>query len=254
MRVVQTLQRGLAVLDYLAESRRARCARRTSPQRFDIDKANASRLLTDAASNPAMPSGPTTAATCSAARCGGRQRRQLEGRDRASRAHAFAARRAWSRLPANAPTWRCWSATRSGTSTRSPRRMRSGSTTRSARWRRSIARRSARPSSPSCRQPRPATLARYTGAHHDRRRSGSKPISRRRASDGYAIDDEEFSPGVRCVAAPIREPTRGTMVAAVGLSGPTARIDVDRLADLGRLVRDRSSEHSTARGSIGMHE
>ena len=58
---------------------------------------------------------------------------------------------------------------------------------------------------------------------------------------GYAVDDEEFSPGVRCVAAPIRD-AGGHMVAAVGLSGPTARIDLDRLGDLGRLVRDRSSE------------
>ena len=39
---------------------------------------------------------------------------------------------------------------------------------------------------------------------------------------------------------------RGRMVAAVGLSGPTARIDLDRLGDLGRLVRDRSNELTTA--------
>ncbi len=58
---------------------------------------------------------------------------------------------------------------------------------------------------------------------------------------GYATDDEEFSPGVRCVAAPVRD-AGGRMVAAVGLSGPTARIDLDRLGDLGRLVRDRSGE------------
>jgi DNA-binding IclR family transcriptional regulator len=62
---------------------------------------------------------------------------------------------------------------------------------------------------------------------------------------GYAHDDEEFSPGVRCVAAPIFD-ERGRMVAAVGLSGPTARIDMERLADMGRLVRDRSSELSAA--------
>jgi len=62
---------------------------------------------------------------------------------------------------------------------------------------------------------------------------------------GYTCDDEEFSPGVRCVAASIRD-ERGRVVAAVGLSGPTARIDANRLADLGRLVRDRSNELSTA--------
>jgi DNA-binding IclR family transcriptional regulator len=62
--------------------------------------------------------------------------------------------------------------------------------------------------------------------------------------DGFARDDEEFSPGVRCVAAPIRN-RAGTMVAAVGLSGPTARIDADRLDVLGRLVRDRTADLST---------
>lgn len=65
---------------------------------------------------------------------------------------------------------------------------------------------------------------------------------------GYTIDNEEFSPGVRCVAAPIFD-DRGRMVAAVGLSGPTARIDMDRLADLGRLVRDRTGELSTTRAA-----
>lgn len=70
-------------------------------------------------------------------------------------------------------------------------------------------------------------------------------VSRQR---GYTSDDEEFSPGVRCVAAPIFD-ERGRMVAAVGLSGPTARIDADRLADMGRLVRDRSNALSTARAA-----
>lgn len=70
-------------------------------------------------------------------------------------------------------------------------------------------------------------------------------VSRQR---GYTNDDEEFSPGVRCVAAPVFD-QRGRMVAAVGLSGPTARIDMDRLADLGRLVRDRTRELSTARAA-----
>jgi DNA-binding IclR family transcriptional regulator len=61
---------------------------------------------------------------------------------------------------------------------------------------------------------------------------------------GYAQDDEEFSPGVRCVAAPIRGDA-GVMVAAVGLSGPSARIDAARLANLGKLVRDRCAGLNT---------
>jgi len=61
---------------------------------------------------------------------------------------------------------------------------------------------------------------------------------------GFAKDDEEFSPGVRCVAAPIFDDA-GTMVAAIGLSGPTARIDASRLEDFGKLVRDRCSGLAT---------
>lgn len=56
--------------------------------------------------------------------------------------------------------------------------------------------------------------------------------------NGFASDDEEFSPGVRCVAAPIRR-TGGSTVAAVGLSGPSVRVDARKLDDLGRLLRDR---------------
>jgi len=56
--------------------------------------------------------------------------------------------------------------------------------------------------------------------------------------NGFASDDEEFSPGVRCVAAPIRR-TDGSAVAAVGLSGPSVRVDARRLNDLGRMLRDR---------------
>ncbi len=55
---------------------------------------------------------------------------------------------------------------------------------------------------------------------------------------GFAQDDEEFCPGVCCVAAPIWNES-GAMVAAIGLSGPTARIDAARLKNLGKLVRDR---------------
>lgn len=65
---------------------------------------------------------------------------------------------------------------------------------------------------------------------------------------GYATDNEEFSPGVRCVAAPIRN-ERGRVVASVGLSGPTARIDLARLADLGCLVRDRAKQLSAAQAA-----
>jgi DNA-binding IclR family transcriptional regulator len=55
---------------------------------------------------------------------------------------------------------------------------------------------------------------------------------------GFARDDEEFSPGVRCAAAPILRGD-GFPVAAVGLSGPSARIDQARLEEIGRLLAER---------------
>lgn len=54
---------------------------------------------------------------------------------------------------------------------------------------------------------------------------------------GYAIDDEEYAPGMRCVAAPILD-EHGAVAAAISLSGPTGRMTDDRLAVLGGLVRN----------------
>ena len=62
---------------------------------------------------------------------------------------------------------------------------------------------------------------------------------------GWAVDDEERTLGMRCVAAPMRN-AAGEMVAAVGLSGPTARISPERLDALGRLVRDGAMELSAS--------
>jgi IclR family acetate operon transcriptional repressor len=52
---------------------------------------------------------------------------------------------------------------------------------------------------------------------------------------GYAIDDQEQSIGLRCVAAVIRDEHGGPM-AAVSLSGPMARITDARVPILGELV------------------
>lgn len=52
---------------------------------------------------------------------------------------------------------------------------------------------------------------------------------------GYAMDDEEFAPGIRCVAAPLRDLT-GQVIAAIGLSGPATRISRADLSRLGGLV------------------
>lgn len=52
---------------------------------------------------------------------------------------------------------------------------------------------------------------------------------------GYALDDEENAVGLRCVAAPIFD-EYGMPLAGISLSGPTARIDDDRLPSLGAMV------------------
>ena len=53
---------------------------------------------------------------------------------------------------------------------------------------------------------------------------------------GYAIDDEEQTIGVRCVASIIYNENGGPL-AAISISGPTARITNARIPTLGRLVQ-----------------
>jgi DNA-binding IclR family transcriptional regulator len=52
---------------------------------------------------------------------------------------------------------------------------------------------------------------------------------------GYAVDDEEFDPGVRCIAVPV-EDFRGKVVASMGISGPASRMTPERLPELADIV------------------
>ena len=68
------------------------------------------------------------------------------------------------------------------------------------------------------------------------------------AERGYAIDNEELDPGVRCVAAPIRDYTR-RIVGAVSISGPSMRLGDERIEkDLIPLVLQAGEELSTRLG------
>jgi IclR family acetate operon transcriptional repressor len=52
---------------------------------------------------------------------------------------------------------------------------------------------------------------------------------------GYAVDDEEFTPGVRCVAAPAVMPSARQFY-AVGISGPSSRVVPARIPMLAEQV------------------
>ncbi len=58
---------------------------------------------------------------------------------------------------------------------------------------------------------------------------------------GYSVDDEENAIGLRCVAAPIFNEFK-EVVAAISVSGPTARIPDSRLKSLGEIVSQAASE------------
>jgi IclR family transcriptional regulator, acetate operon repressor len=67
------------------------------------------------------------------------------------------------------------------------------------------------------------------------------------ARRGYAIDEEENAIGLRCVAAAIFD-EHGKPVAAISLSGPTARIGDDLLPVLGEAVRDAARQITAGLG------
>jgi IclR family acetate operon transcriptional repressor len=58
---------------------------------------------------------------------------------------------------------------------------------------------------------------------------------------GYAVDDEEYSPGLRCVAAAVLN-EHGEPIGAISVSGPAIRVARERLPQLGSLVRSIASE------------
>ena len=64
---------------------------------------------------------------------------------------------------------------------------------------------------------------------------------------GYALDDEEHSVGLRCVAATIFD-ENGVALAGLSLSGPKARITDSRLTDLGAAIRQMADEVTAALG------
>lgn len=67
---------------------------------------------------------------------------------------------------------------------------------------------------------------------------------------GYAVDDEEFAVGVRCLAAPIRDHTGG-VVAGVSVTALAARMPPGRDVEVAPLVLETSHQISRSLGFSG---
>jgi IclR family transcriptional regulator, acetate operon repressor len=78
------------------------------------------------------------------------------------------------------------------------------------------------------------TLSGFT-EHTHRDIASLKADLTRIASRGYAIDDEEHAPGMRCVAAAVYD-ERGAPIGAISVSAPTVRMPPERVAEIGRRV------------------
>ena len=66
-------------------------------------------------------------------------------------------------------------------------------------------------------------------------------------SQGYALDDEEYFAGVRCLAAPIFDVT-GEVTAAVGITAPATNFPKQRVKKMARLVMDAAQQISRSIG------
>lgn len=66
---------------------------------------------------------------------------------------------------------------------------------------------------------------------------------------GYALDDEEFDEGIRCIAAPVYN-HMGIAIAVIGISGPKVRLLDDKLEQLAAVVVRAAHELSLELGHV----
>lgn len=64
---------------------------------------------------------------------------------------------------------------------------------------------------------------------------------------GYAIDDEEYKIGMRCIASPIYD-YRGKIIAAMGISGPASRIMIEKMEVMTETVKEVAARFSLRLG------
>jgi IclR family KDG regulon transcriptional repressor len=93
-----------------------------------------------------------------------------------------------------------------------------------------------------------ARLARLTPTTITTRRALLAELRRVR-TQGYAVDNEECSAGVRAVAAPVCDRS-GSVVAAISVAGPTHRLSDARLNALAPAVRAAVAEISRRLGFV----
>jgi IclR family acetate operon transcriptional repressor len=72
-------------------------------------------------------------------------------------------------------------------------------------------------------------------------------VCHRTRTQGYATDNEEFHEGIRCVAAPIRDKD-GVVIASIGISAPSARFPEERFRSGGELASEVAREISDLLG------
>lgn len=66
---------------------------------------------------------------------------------------------------------------------------------------------------------------------------------------GYAVDDEETYPGIRCVAAPIRN-HRGAVLASLSISGPTQRVTQANVTVFADIIVSAAAKISAQLGYV----
>lgn len=69
---------------------------------------------------------------------------------------------------------------------------------------------------------------------------------------GYALDDEENEVGVRCIAAPVFNDI-GIVIGVIGISGPSIRLRMDLIDELAGMVVTAGCELSRELGFDGMY-
>ena len=70
---------------------------------------------------------------------------------------------------------------------------------------------------------------------------------------GWAVDDEERTEGMRCIAAPIFN-AQGEAIAGISISGPSVRVDQSREQMLGQLISEAGREVTRLIGGMELED